>query len=452
MNTTEFGDVLEKQIYDYLSALIAADLYWVKKDQCKIFWKKGYYSSQRKDKITFDVAIEVWLPRASEYSLLILVECKRYTTRPVPVGDIEQFFQKVQQVSSGNRKAILASNAAFDRGTRTFAASNGIALLRYIDPSEAKWELHRPPSLGPESASNTETESINEALSLQHFTRQAMDLYIQFGDLRTNSFWDFTRTLICSGGMSQAEMRALENPRARPKNQVPFIEDSRLEELALAILDDIGYRSGEVSLATICTMEERRSGLIVHLNASPLAGHDGAVALGKISFSPLEIKIFKQESFNAGRERFTLAHELAHYFLGHSAFITGEYCDEGDFKFGRSSRLLGPEIARLEYQANVFASCLLMPKRPFIGDFARITLEHDIKNKIFGPLYVDDQPCNCEHFYLVTDALMKIYGASRAAVGLRLETLRLLRDVRSSNSTRSASSFRVLAGDSFSND
>lgn len=441
MNTTEFGDVLEKQIYDYLSAMIAADLYWVRKENCKIFWKKGYFSAQRQSDIIFDVAIEVWMPGASEYSLLILIECKRYTTRRVPVGDIEQFFQKVQQVSSGNRKAILASNAAFDSGTRTFAGSNGIALLRYFDPTSAKWELHRPPSLGAKSSTEAEIENIEEALSMQDFTRLAMDLYIQSQSLRTSSFWEFTEHLIRNSELSAAQIHAVANPSARPKNQVPFITDECLEEMTLAVLREIQYEKGEVSLAQICALEEKRSGLIVYLDAPPLDGQRGTVALGNIAFAPLEIRIFEQDMPNAGRERFTLAHELAHHLLGHSEFIAGEYCDASDFALRRSSGLLGPEIARLEYQANVFASCLLMPKRDFIDDFRRIAHSLDIRERGVGPLYVDDQPCNCENFYQVTNALMTIYGVSRAAVSIRLETFDLLNDVRKSVSTRLVSSF-----------
>lgn len=430
MNTTEFGDVLEKQVNDYLSKLIAADLYWVRKESCKIFWKKGYYSAQRRSEIIFDIAIEVWMPGASEYSLLILVECKRYTTRRVPVGDIEEFFQKVQQVSSGNRKAILASNAAFESGTRSFAESNGVGLLRYLDASNAKWELYRSPSIGATSASMAEAESINDALSRQEYTRHAMDLYMQASGLLTNSFWDFTENLIRNSGLSVAQIRAVENLRGKPKNQVPFIEDAHLEEKAIAVLRASGYKEGEVSLVQICALEEKRTGLRVHLNARHFGDETGIRALGKISFVPLEITIFEQETSIPGREQFTLAHELGHHLLGHSEYIAGEYCDDSDFALRRSSRLLGPEIARIEYQANYFASCLLMPTKNFLGDFRQIAHSLDINDKGFGALYVDNQPCNNENFYRATGALMRIYGVSRAAVSIRLETLGLLRDFR----------------------
>jgi hypothetical protein len=54
----------------------------------------------------------------------------------------------------------------------------------------------------------------------------------------------------------------------------------------------------------------------------------------------------------------------------------------------------------------------------------------EIPDKGFGPLYVDDQPCNLENFETVTGRLMEKYGVSRTAAKIRLESLGLLRDAR----------------------
>ena len=77
-STTAVGDMLEKQIYELFGSEIAGDRFWVKKENCRIFWKKGYFSKDRATEIIFDVAIEVLLPGATEYSMLVLIECKNH--------------------------------------------------------------------------------------------------------------------------------------------------------------------------------------------------------------------------------------------------------------------------------------------------------------------------------------------------------------------------------------
>jgi Zn-dependent peptidase ImmA (M78 family) len=434
MNTTEFGNAFEQQVHDYLKSAIEQDQFYLKKEHCRLFWKKGYYSQQRRDKIIFDVAIEVWRPGAETYSFLLLIECKRYMTRNVPVGDIEQFFQKVQQVAPANSKAILASNAGFDTGTRHFAESNGVALLRFASPSEIKWQLERPPSLGATRADKEERECVDAALSLFHFTHLAMDLYARNGNVRTNSFWDFVQSLIETSNLSEIEICRLENPKGRPKNAVAYISNLDLEDKATLILKKIGHTSGPVSLQDICALETRQSGLIVEMGVLQPKDINRAPPLGKISFSPPVITVFEQTEENDGRERFTLAHELGHLLLGHSRFIAGEFSDDEDYSLNTPVGLLGPEIARLEYQANFFATCLLMPSRQFAAEFIRITKQHDIKNKGFGMLFVDNQACNQQGYYIVTSYLMKAFGVSRAAATMRLQTLGLLKDARSTPS------------------
>lgn len=56
------GNSLERRIRDLFQAEIDADRFWAKKPNCKVFWKKGYFSKDRGTEIVFDVAIELYLP------------------------------------------------------------------------------------------------------------------------------------------------------------------------------------------------------------------------------------------------------------------------------------------------------------------------------------------------------------------------------------------------------
>ena len=105
-SSTKRGDSLERRIYDLLAAEIDAGRFFVKKECCKLLRKPRYYSRDRKSDIVFDVGIEVYLPGATELSLVVLFECKNYTGT-VPVDDAEEFFTKLQQVAPARAKGVL---------------------------------------------------------------------------------------------------------------------------------------------------------------------------------------------------------------------------------------------------------------------------------------------------------------------------------------------------------
>jgi Zn-dependent peptidase ImmA (M78 family) len=112
-------------------------------------------------------------------------------------------------------------------------------------------------------------------------------------------------------------------------------------------------------------------------------------------------------SQHTNRQRFTIAHELAHYFLKHK-----EGQDHLDWKFtvlrrdGKSSTATDAD----EIEANSFAACLLMPK-----DFLR----QDVANlaKFNGEAALGDAEVY---------SLAKKYEVSMAAMGYRLANLGLI--------------------------
>jgi Zn-dependent peptidase ImmA (M78 family) len=434
-STKHIGDILEKRVLKYFCAEIAADRFWAKKANCRVFSKKGYHSKDRNSKIIFDVSIELYLPNSQEYSALVLIECKNYK-HSVPVDDVEEFFTKVQQVAGANAKAVIASTSPFQHGAREFAKSKGVGLLRYFDRRDFKWELKRSPSASARSTSAEDSHLIEQGLSQPEFRSYLFDLYLQSPTRQTNSLWDFCEDLILDAGLTPKQIRLIANARSRLANQVPFLEKDELEARTSEVLADIEYPGAEVNLDALCLREARANGLAVRTGVVPATGDKWSVALGRITFAPLVIEVFAAENANRARERFTLAHELAHHLLAHGRYMTQEYCDEDDFVLHRRSLVNGSDIARLEFQANYFAASLLMPRTYFLSDFQRLARALDIQDHGHGALYVDDQPCNLQNFRFVTSHLMQTYGVSRTAARIRLESLGLLRDSRQTGSLR----------------
>lgn len=438
-STKRRGDMLEDAVYQYFKREIEENRFWASKERCRIFQKKKYFSRDRGSMIEVDVSIELYLPDADEYSSVVLIECKNYT-HSVPVDDTEEFFAKVQQIAAANSKAVLVSTGAFQSGTRSYATAKGIGLLRYFSPEQVKWELRRSPSSSYGNSSSSSAVSV--ALSDPAFVSNHFDFYCQSPRRDTNSIRDFFEDLVSDAGLEPDELALVRNRQSPQTVRVQYIERKVLEELGESIVRGASYGRGIVSLDEICDIEAKRSGLVVNTDVVPSLGSGvGVTPLGAIRFDPLEISIFKTVSQNRERERFTLAHELAHYFLDHGRYIGRESCDEGDITGVVGVDIDSSEISRLEFQANFLAASILMPWHTFFADFRTLLEYAGVPQKRHGALYVDDQPCNLQTYMYVTSHLMREYGVSRAAVKIRLQALDLLHDVRSGQR------MRMTAGD-----
>lgn len=116
--------------------------------------------------------------------------------------------------------------------------------------------------------------------------------------------------------------------------------------------------------------------------------------------------------------------------------MTGEYCEEDDFKRLAATNVALEDVRRMEWQANYFASCLLLPRKRFVAKFLEQLKKRNVENRGHGVLFVDRQKCNVRNFLAITDALRLEFDVSRTAVEIRLRKLGLLNDERTSMPTR----------------
>lgn len=131
------------------------------------------------------------------------------------------------------------------------------------------------------------------------------------------------------------------------------------------------------------------------------------------------------------RERFTLAHEFGHHFL-HRVIL-----EQYNFKAiddQESLNVIGARNDHLryfEYQANKFASFLLMPEKLFVGCAQKVMKTMDIHK---GYVYDDYQYSHSEGYFNHNTALdfvnriAKHFNVSKEAARYRLKGLNLLRE------------------------
>lgn len=130
---------------------------------------------------------------------------------------------------------------------------------------------------------------------------------------------------------------------------------------------------------------------------------------------------------NYKRYRFTMAHELGHYIL-HSHLFK----EQGIVSVGESEETLSISIndsRRIEYQANLFASYLLMPMALVVTIYEHLfeTIIHKNYGDTLRPLYYNPmQPETFESYNKVVGSMARLLGVSLQAMNIRLQSLGLL--------------------------
>lgn len=415
LSTYAKGDKFEEQVFQFLSREIQEGRFFCRPELCQIYRKKSYYSRDREDSIVFDIAIEVFLPGLEKPSMIVIIECKNYSGS-VPVCDIEEFSSKVSQVAGFNVKGIFASMSAFQSGTFNIARNKGFGLLRYFDQSGFRWELPRALLTGAQSANSRKRAEIEYALTHPDFRPTIYSAYAVTPSGYTNGWEGIWKGLSFEAAFSESQLRLIHPPVSTAKQRVAFISKNNLEDLANRVLKSISYINGDVDLNEIVVQERNTNGLVVRFLAESYS------ALGSITFSPVEIKIFTANE-QSHLARFTLAHELGHYFLEHGRYMTRESIHTRDIEESQLINIPKGEVERLEWQANTFASCLLMPRDEFNMAMGLLIKHHGIRNRGHGVLYLDGQRDNVNNFWVIATELSRYFKVSLTAIRLRMKAL-----------------------------
>lgn len=202
---------------------------------------------------------------------------------------------------------------------------------------------------------------------------------------------------------------------------VPYMEKEEIEALCQNVLKKANYFGGPVPLDEICQSLSKDKGLDVRHRVSLAPG-----ILGRISFNPPIIEVDEIQADSLPRSRFTLAHELGHLFLDHQKYMEREACHESDVDLDNSEEIGVKDIVRMEWQANCFASFLLLPTDYLVKAFRIEAAKQSLVDRGYGPLYLDGQQCNMNSFNAVTSPITSEFQVSRSVVKIRLKQLGLL--------------------------
>ena len=128
MNTVEKGDEFEDRAFDLINRLLNNQELGILPGHCRVFKKKSYYSRDRESNIIFDLAIEVTPPKAERPVMIWLIECKNYKS-PIPANRIEEFSDKIGQVTGHNCKGVFIATNKIQGGGHKICKNRGLMLI-----------------------------------------------------------------------------------------------------------------------------------------------------------------------------------------------------------------------------------------------------------------------------------------------------------------------------------
>lgn len=381
MNTVEKGDLFEEKSHQVILDAIDNGLLGIHRDFARVFKKKKYYSPKRGKEIIFDLSIEIWPPNAPNYSVVYIVECKDYSSKKVPIGDIELFASRVDTVAELNGKAVFITSSSYPEPAKDFAKATGMMLIE-VDENNA-------PEIILYKKEGRKEQKLDSLLS------------------------DF--------------FKAAFSPKKIEGLKILSKED--ISQITTNIYDDIDINANKDSkrilFDKIIYYFETKHGLQFDF------GYDlfkmfGTNILG--CFDSNKNNIFIDKSIlDTTRFSFVLAHEIGHFVLHKGLRMNqGLYNNfqDSEYDLFDDKHSLKNEKNWIEWQANSFAANLLMPKEMFVTHVIGYRRHMGISKS--NNIYLDNQPQNLKDFDNTLKYLSEYFGTSKTSVEYRINELGLI--------------------------
>lgn len=412
MNTSEKGNVLEDKFYDYLvDQQRRDDLVFgaYPPNLCKIFKKKKYYCKERKANVEFDVVIEFYRQDSSCMHLAVVFECKNHVSDIAEIH-VNDFSTKLGRLFKHAAKGVIVVSSRLQSGAANVAKNSKIGIVKY-DENGIDVIADRRGGFCAEK----------EFVRTQIFKDESLVKSLKFSAYHDGHFFGSIDQLL--ENFVQGKPGVGVNTSDEIRASVPSISDKEVQQSAQIILNQINYKGEMVDLAAICSMLS----IDLQFNDQEVRDEMGRVILGSAIFDRKSIRINLHE--NKQRERFTIADEIGHICLHHDRYLRSETIVERDLlitnEIGNKN-----DFERLEFQANAFASHLLLPAEVFKRKVIEYRKNLDIRDRGFGYIYVDDQPCNYCAYNTLLIFLSSYFDVSKQAIEIKLKKMGMLKDKR----------------------
>lgn len=372
--------------------------------------KHKYYCKDREADVEFDIVVEVRRTGRSDPHLYVVFECKNHQ-KPIEDGDVRTFSDQIGSVFGQAVKGIVVISYKLQSGAERVAANRRLGIVRFDNNGI---EVIADRTVG--------TWAENRFIQTQIADGNRRSKSLKFSACIDGGYFSSFDQVLHSLETGQSDARAEATDRRG--NSVTFLPEAEIQVAAQNARSQVDYDGGEVDVEKLCSVLK----LDLSYSERMFQDADGNTILGSANFAKRSIEI--NQHGNRNRERFTVAHEIGHFFLGHDQYLRSESIVERDlFADIDTEDIFNYE--RLEYQANLFASALLLPDKQLRLAVEALRLQLKVHDKGFGYIFVDDQPCNFIPYNQILSGLSDHFGVSRQAIEIRLKRAGLVTDKRS---------------------
>ena len=210
------------------------------------------------------------------------------------------------------------------------------------------------------------------------------------------------------------------------EKNIPVLSAEQVEAQAQVVLDYFGEGHG-YPIPVHPFLERLQSEAFLTIRFVPLI--ERPEVLGRINLVDRQIWIRENLLEHPERLRLVLAHELGHFvFHRHRPVLRDIYDGVDQLRLLDMAKCHTPSDWA-EWQANRFASALLMPRHLFHD---KLVVEQERQGNIgrAGSVFVDTQPENLRNYYRLKRALAEAFQVPQISVKIRLVQLEKLTDTR----------------------
>ena len=229
--------------------------------------------------------------------------------------------------------------------------------------------------------------------------------------------------------MCESYIRSQRERLSRPKTE------ERAGHMLDYVLPNRGNDPHPPDLQTIVTVLKSRYGVRFSFSQDLGKLPTGERVFGTFAVAPLTIRVTSYLPKWSPQFQRTLAHELGHLVLHRKMIGNGKYISREKPIVDTARQLRYRETAELsdlgwvEWQAEEFALCLILPRRYLQVLVCSVQMELGIKRNL-GTMYLDGQPCNRRDCHRVIDEIARRSGTKTPLLWRRLRFLGILEDHR----------------------